>query len=201
MGKRTRPQSVDGTKERSPHAGRGSLNLAVANAIVKVYAACGGRGPTKARASSDGNLVVCVLEEVLTTLERTLVQRGHDNQVRAGRAAFQAAIRDRLTAVVEEVTGCPVLTALGETDPDRDIAVQVFVLDPAARDGVRPERDGAIQELRGRSQAAYVRREELARQARALGGQADQARRRARQLTESAQEQARSDPSESPRGE
>ena len=47
----------------------------ISNAIVGIFSECYGRGPTKAKTYLFDNYVLCVLEDILTTVERTLVSR------------------------------------------------------------------------------------------------------------------------------
>ena len=44
----------------------------ISNAIVGIFSECYGRGPTKAKSYLFDNYVLCVLEDILTTVERTL---------------------------------------------------------------------------------------------------------------------------------
>ena len=47
----------------------GELLEAVSNLVVKIYADHVGRGPTKARAYADRDIIVCVMEDTMTTAE------------------------------------------------------------------------------------------------------------------------------------
>ena len=115
-------------REGSP-AGGGPTSLLIANAIVRLYVAHGGRGPTKARAFVDGDVVVCVLENVLTPIERTLVARGYERDVRELRTTFQDALREQMEGEVAEITDRPVRALFSQLDPAADAAVEVFLLE------------------------------------------------------------------------
>ena len=46
-----------------------------------------------------------MLEDILTTVEETLVTNGREDLVREVRLSFQAAMADRFIEAVEELTG------------------------------------------------------------------------------------------------
>ena len=64
-----------------------------------------GKGPTGAKTYVLDDLVICVMRDGLTTVEKTLFEQGRGDAVREMRAAFQDAVSDRFTGVVEELTG------------------------------------------------------------------------------------------------
>ena len=102
----------------------------IANQIVHLYSEYYGRGPTKAKTYMVDDLVVVVLEETFTAAERTIIANGDFDVVRLIRRRFQAAMKERFVDVIESVTGRRVRSFLSETDLERDIAVELFLLDP-----------------------------------------------------------------------
>ena len=70
--------SSDGPSRDGP-AADGQLAAAISTAVVHVFSDHTGRGPTKARTTLDGDLVVVILQEGMTKTERALVRRrqGH----------------------------------------------------------------------------------------------------------------------------
>jgi uncharacterized protein YbcI len=64
-----------------------------------------GRGPTEAKSHLVGDLVVCVLWNGFTTVERTLLARGESAVVETFRRTFQATMEEHFTEVVEAATG------------------------------------------------------------------------------------------------
>jgi uncharacterized protein YbcI len=130
-----------GADEDAPTAG--TLNAALARAVVGIYRAHAGRGPTQARAFFDSEIVVVVLKRVMTAPERTLVQNGRLTGALAARQALQALMRPQLVDVVEHLTGGTVTSSMSDTDIERDVAAEVFVLErpvglvnpPVALDG------------------------------------------------------------------
>src|SRR3954466_11471612 len=88
---------------------QGELLAALSNAIVGIFHECYGRGPTKAKTYMFDNYVVTVLEDILTTVECTLVKNGEQDLVRKVRLTFQENVADRFTDAVSEVMGREVL--------------------------------------------------------------------------------------------
>src|SRR5215212_10931558 len=106
----------------------GSARAAIASEIVRLQAQYYGRGPTKAKASYDGDVLVVVLEETFTPAEKTLIARGESEGIQDIRRRFQRAMSNQFRALVEQSTGREVRSFLSETDLDNDIAVEVFLL-------------------------------------------------------------------------
>jgi uncharacterized protein YbcI len=107
----------------------GELNASIARAVVRIYRGICGRGPTKARATYRGNVVVVVLEQVLTQAERSLVASGRCDEALALRRELHRAMREELALAVSELTRCRVRAVMGDAQFDPDVAAEVFVLD------------------------------------------------------------------------
>jgi uncharacterized protein YbcI len=123
-----------GAPEPGDRPAGGQLNAALARAIVAVHRRCVGRGPTRAQAFFRHNVVVVVLEGVLTTEEQTLLAGGRAERVREVRRELHAAMRPELAAAAERLTGRRVSAVLSDGHLDPDMASHVFILD-AAVDG------------------------------------------------------------------
>jgi uncharacterized protein YbcI len=89
-----------------------------------------GRGPTKAKSHFADDLVVCVLWNGFTTVERTLLGRGQAAAVEEFRRTFQTTMEDQFTAIVEEATGRKVCAYMSQVHVDPDVAVELFMLSP-----------------------------------------------------------------------
>jgi uncharacterized protein YbcI len=109
---------------------RGGQLAEVSNAIVGIHAECYGRGPTKAKTYMFDNYVVTVLEDILTTVECTLVKNDERDLVRRVRLTFQEAVADRFTGAVEEVMGRKVVTYHSQVTFDPPMGFEFFVLEP-----------------------------------------------------------------------
>jgi uncharacterized protein YbcI len=107
----------------------GELNADVARAVVRIYRAVRGRGPTKAHATFRGDVIVVVLEDVITPVERSLIAGGRADEALAVRRSLHSLMRGPLARAVAKLTGAHVRTVLGDGDMNPDIAAEVFVLD------------------------------------------------------------------------
>jgi uncharacterized protein YbcI len=96
--------------------------------IVQLHARLYGRGPTKARSYLQGDYAACILEEVFTTAERTLVAAGSGEHVRDTRKKFQDAVKNEFVEVVERVTGRTVRVVLSQVDIEANLALEFFIL-------------------------------------------------------------------------
>ena len=110
----------------------GPLLAEVTNAVVRLHRAHYGKGPTRSKSYLLDDVLVCVMGDVFTTVERTLVDAGEHDKVRETRLAFQDAMKDRFTEAVERVVGRRVLGFTSQVLVDQDVAIEVFVLDAAS---------------------------------------------------------------------
>jgi len=102
----------------------------VSNAIVGILRECYGRGPTKAKTYMFDNYVVTVLEDILTTVEGTLVQNGEADLVRQVRVTFQEAVAHRFTDAVSDVLDREVMVYHSQVTFDPPMGFEFFVLRP-----------------------------------------------------------------------
>jgi uncharacterized protein YbcI len=108
----------------------GEQLAAVTNGIVRLFREYYGRGPTKAKSYIlDDRILVCVLEETMTKVERTLVENGHGDKVREVRLTFQEAMADEFMQTVTETTGRSVIAYHSQLTLDPDIGFEFFVLE------------------------------------------------------------------------
>ena len=107
----------------------GRLRAALANAMIRIVHEHWGKGPTRAQAYLEPGFVFCVLEEPLTTVERTLVEGGETDLVRELRLEFQELVNRELADEVETLTGRHVSACHGQIVFDPDILFEIFVLD------------------------------------------------------------------------
>jgi uncharacterized protein YbcI len=106
----------------------GEQLAAVSNAIVRIFSECYGRGPTKAKTYAFDDYLLTVLEDILTTMERTLVDRGEEQLVRAVRLTFQGTFADRIMAEVGEIVGREVVGYQSQVTFDPEMGLEMFVL-------------------------------------------------------------------------
>jgi uncharacterized protein YbcI len=106
----------------------GERLAAISNVIVTIFAEYYGRGPTKAKTYSFDNYLVTVLEDILTTVERTLVECGEEGLVRKVRLTFQEATAERFTSAVAEIAGREVVGYHSQVTFNPSIGFEIFVL-------------------------------------------------------------------------
>jgi uncharacterized protein YbcI len=116
----------------------GRLNAAISTAIVKLHSEFYGKGPTKARTFVVEDVVLTVLQDIFTTVEKTLVEVGKEEQVRDVRMSIQQAMAEHFKAAVERHTGRRVIAFLGEIDVEAEMAIEAFVLETPSEDGGPP---------------------------------------------------------------
>jgi uncharacterized protein YbcI len=112
------------------HAERSRQSTAVGNAITRLHRDRYGRGATTTRTLFQGNRIIVFLEDIYTPLERTLIDAGDWEQVKATRQSFQMAMQGPFTEAVEEITGRKVVAFMSQVHCEPDMAAEVFVLGP-----------------------------------------------------------------------
>ena len=119
-----------------------SIQLAISNAIVRLYKDQLGRGPTKSRTNWAGpDIIICTLEQSMTPAEQSLVHMGEHGRLRDTRMFFQYATEPEFRAIVEGITGRKVRAFVSGIDTKHDVSVEVFYLEPRS-DGGDPRMDG-----------------------------------------------------------
>jgi uncharacterized protein YbcI len=108
------------------------LTTAISAAIVELYAEFYGHERTTATTYINDNVVVCVLEDILSSTESSQISDGGSAQVIDGRVAFQKGAEDEFTAAIERLTGRPVTAFLSANQTAPGIACELFFLEPPA---------------------------------------------------------------------
>jgi uncharacterized protein YbcI len=106
----------------------GERLAAISNAIVTMFAEDYGRGPTKAKTYAFDNYLITVLEDLLTTVERTLVDHGEEDLVRRVRLTFQEATAERFTSEVAAIAGREVIGYHSQVTFNPSLGFEIFVL-------------------------------------------------------------------------
>lgn len=123
--------SDNGDAEAPAERVAGPLLASISNEMVRLYKHQFGRGPTKVRSHFAGpDVLVCLLEETFTPAERNLVAMGEQHRLRDTRMFFQYATETEFRRIVEELTERRVLSFISGVDVERDVAAEVFVLEP-----------------------------------------------------------------------
>ncbi len=111
--------------------GAGVSASMISTSAVQVVREYTGRGPTKAKTVISEDLVTIVLADTLTRGERTLADNEKADKVLALRHDYQMAMSDDLIAIVERQLDRKVTAFMSQNHIDPDLAVEVFVLEPA----------------------------------------------------------------------
>jgi uncharacterized protein YbcI len=106
---------------------KGALVSQLSREIVQLHVRLYGRGPTKARSYLQSDYAVCILEEIFTTAERTLIAAGSSEHVHETRRKFQDAVAAEFIEIVERVTGRTVRTFLSQVDVGSNMSLEFFV--------------------------------------------------------------------------
>jgi uncharacterized protein YbcI len=110
---------------------QGPKLAAISTLTVGLFGQYTGRGPSKARTFIDDDVVVVVLQDMLTTAERTLVDNDRAEIVLATRKVFREVMTAELIAGIEQILQRSVIAFLGDNHIDPDIAIGAFVLAPS----------------------------------------------------------------------
>ena len=78
----------------------------------------------------DDDLLACLLGEVYTEVEKTMIELQRAAQVQETRSAFQQAMESRFINVVERLTGRRVQTFMSTHHVGPDIELELFLLEP-----------------------------------------------------------------------
>jgi len=113
-----------------PLAG-GRLLAEITNRVVAMMREHSGRGPIKAKTYVLDNLIVCVLGNGFTAIERTMMEGGEPDRVLAMRRDFQRLMKTRYSEMIEELTGRRVLAFLSQAHVDPDLTIEMFLMDGA----------------------------------------------------------------------
>jgi uncharacterized protein YbcI len=108
----------------------GAAATAICNAVVGALKRVCGKGPTKVKAYSLDDHVAVVAQDMLTTLERTLVQSGHEQLVREARRVLADEVARECRAAIEQATGQSVVGWQSQVDPCADSAFALVRLQP-----------------------------------------------------------------------
>ena len=102
---------------------------AISAAMVDLYAEFYGHDRTTATTYINDNVVVCILEDILSLAESTDVAAGRSGEVIDGRVAFQNDSQDEFTAAIERLTRRKVTAFLSANQTAPGVACELFFLE------------------------------------------------------------------------
>src|SRR5437764_10188468 len=88
------------------------------------------------------NYVMCMLEDIYTPIERTLIDAGRSDAVRETRTIFQDTMKPQFVQIVEEALDRRVIAFMSQVCFDPDMSAEIFILEPQGDDKA-PEADGS----------------------------------------------------------
>ena len=106
-----------------------TLTEAISKEIVALYARVYGHDRTTATTYINDNVVLCILENILTEHETLLIDSGSSGQVIDGRVAFQTDTEDEFTAAIERLTHRRVVAFMSANQSTPGVAAELFFLD------------------------------------------------------------------------
>ena len=116
--------------EETTERGQGLL-ARISNEMVRAQKEFFGKGPTEAKSYMFDDFLLIVMRGGLTTAEKTMLAFGQADQVRQFRQLFENEMTERLTTMVEKLTGRKVINYQSQVMFDPDLVVEMFVFDTA----------------------------------------------------------------------
>jgi uncharacterized protein YbcI len=114
-----------------------SLLERISNEMVHAQKKFFGKGPTEAKSYLLDDLLFIVMRGGMTTAEKTMLEFGQADQVRQFRQLFENEMTQRLTDMIEQLTGRKVLTYQSQVMFDPNIVVEMFVFDTVGNEADR----------------------------------------------------------------
>ena len=105
------------------------LTDAISAAMVDLYARFYGHDRTTATTYINDNVIVCVLEDILSVDESDQIADGEASKVIDARVSFQEHTEDEFTAAVERLTRRTVTAFLSANQTTPGVACELFFLD------------------------------------------------------------------------
>jgi uncharacterized protein YbcI len=115
----------------APLPGSPELTAAISAAMVELYATFYDHDRTTATTYINDNIVVCVLEGILSAGEEVPLAHGARGEVIDGRVAFQTATEDEFTSAVQRLTHRRVVAFMSANQSMPGVACELFFLDAA----------------------------------------------------------------------
>ena len=104
---------------------------AVTEAMVALHERYHGRKPASARTRMLGDdMLACLLGDVYTDVEKTMIELQRQALVHETRSAFQQAMETRFIAAVQRLTGRRVERFISTHHVGPDLELELFVLAP-----------------------------------------------------------------------
>jgi uncharacterized protein YbcI len=122
-------QACGGSGDGERRLAGGRLLAEITSRVVALMREHYGRGPIKAKTYVLDNLIVCVLSDGFTAIERTMMEGGEPERVLEMRRDFQRLMKERYSRMIEELTGRSVLAFLSQAHVEPDLTIEMFLMD------------------------------------------------------------------------
>lgn len=113
------------------------------NTMVALHREHFGRGPAAARAYIADGFAICVLTDVYTKVEQTLIDAGRLDHVRDTRLLHQESLEEEYKSAAEAALGRRVIAFVSATHAEPDVEIEVYLLgdpiDSSAENGASGE--------------------------------------------------------------
>lgn len=128
-------------------SGQGDLLSKISTEMVRAQKGYFGKGPTKAKSYMLDDFLIIVMRGGLTVAEETMLEAEREDLVRSFRQEFENEMAERLTGMIEDLTGRKVVTYQSQILFDPDIVFEIFVFDePAEREEIRATAEAQLAE-------------------------------------------------------
>lgn len=111
------------------------LTDAISAAMVELYAEHYGHDRTTATTYINDNVVLCILEGILSVREDEQIAEGRSTEVIDGRVTFQENTEDEFTAAIERLTQRKVTAFLSANQTAPGVACELFFLEAPPASG------------------------------------------------------------------
>ncbi len=118
-----------GEQAQHPPVGDQALHE-VTEAMVELHQRYHGRAPASARTQMLGDdLIACLLGDIYTDVEKTMIELQRKAMVHETRSAFQQAMEHRFIDVIERITRRKVARFISTHHVGPDLELELFVLE------------------------------------------------------------------------
>ena len=108
---------------------------AVTDAMVRIHEHYHGRRPASAKSLMMGDdLLACVMGDVYTDVEKTLIELQRSTIVQETRSAFQTMMQDQFIATIQRLSGRRVLAFISNRHVGPDLEIELFVFAASEED-------------------------------------------------------------------
>ncbi len=123
---------AEGNPRSGAEEGGGEMLSRLSDEMVRAQKKYFGKGPTRAKSYMLDDLLIIVMRGGFTTAEKTMLDFHQEDQVRHFRQTFENEMTERLTDMVEDITGRKVLGYQSQVLFEPDVVVELFVFDEKA---------------------------------------------------------------------